>query len=144
MNVTIYYTKTYNNVTAFRRGKNKPNSNPIKPNFRKAQMNVNSLTTKDYRKNDDFTVRINKPNSNPISSKPKMSASLYLIEDYENETAFRPKKTNPIQTQCRNSSRAPSCPGCLFINRTKRKQSQKDFPDFLEKMPFMVLTNGYK
>ncbi len=31
MNVNIYYTKVYNNETAFRRGKNKPNSNPIKP-----------------------------------------------------------------------------------------------------------------
>jgi len=26
-----------------------------------------------------------------------MSANLYVIEDYENETAFRPKKTNPIK-----------------------------------------------
>ncbi len=24
-----------------------------------------------------------------------MSANVYVIEDYENETAFRPKKTNP-------------------------------------------------
>ncbi len=37
-------------------------TNPIKPNFKKAKMNVNSLITKDYRKNDDFSVRINKPN----------------------------------------------------------------------------------
>jgi len=42
-------------------------TNPIKPNFRKAQMNVNSLITKDYRKKDDFAVQKNKPNSNPIS-----------------------------------------------------------------------------
>ncbi len=28
-----------------------------------------------------------------------MNANLYVIEDYENETAYRPKKTNPIQTQ---------------------------------------------
>ncbi len=28
-----------------------------------------------------------------------MSANLYVIEDYENKTAFRPKKTNPKQTQ---------------------------------------------
>jgi len=28
-----------------------------------------------------------------------MSANVYVIEDYENETAFRPKKTNPKQTQ---------------------------------------------
>ncbi len=26
-----------------------------------------------------------------------MNANVYIIEDYENETAFRPKKTNPIK-----------------------------------------------
>jgi hypothetical protein len=26
-----------------------------------------------------------------------MSANVYFIEDYDNETAFRPKKTNPIK-----------------------------------------------
>ncbi len=26
---------------------------------------------------------------------PKMNVNLYVIEDYENETALRPKKTNP-------------------------------------------------
>ncbi len=62
MNVSDYYTKVYKNETAFRRGKNKPNSNPNKANSRKAQMNVNSLITRDYRKNDAFLVRINKPN----------------------------------------------------------------------------------
>jgi hypothetical protein len=35
----------------------------------------------------------------------KMNANLYIIEDYENEVAFRPKKTNPIQTQ--------SCQACV-------------------------------
>jgi len=25
----------------------------------------------------------------------KMNVNLYFIEDYENETVFRPKKTNP-------------------------------------------------
>ncbi len=62
MNVSIYNTKLYKNETAFRRGKNKPNSNPIKPNLRKAKMNVNLYFIEDYRKKDDFTVRINKPN----------------------------------------------------------------------------------
>ena len=40
MNVNIYYTKAYNNETAFRRRKNKPNqsqSKPIKANFLKSQ-----------------------------------------------------------------------------------------------------------
>jgi hypothetical protein len=62
MNVSIYSTKAYKNETAFRRVKNKPNSNPNKPNLKRAKMNVNSFITKDYRKKDDFLVRINKPN----------------------------------------------------------------------------------
>jgi len=72
MNINTYYTKAYNNKTAFRRGKNKPNSNPNKPNFRKAKMNVNSLITKDYRKNDDFSVRINKPNFRKAQNERKL------------------------------------------------------------------------
>jgi hypothetical protein len=97
--VSFFYTTHYENKRNWTLGQNKPNSNPNKPNLRKAKMNVNSLITKDYRKKDDFAVRKNKPNSNPISEKPKMSANVYVIEDYENETAFRPKKTNPKQTQ---------------------------------------------
>jgi len=42
--------------------KNKPKTNPNKPNLRKAKMNVNLTLTNGYRKKDDFTVRINKPN----------------------------------------------------------------------------------
>ena len=96
------FTMDYENKWPWRVRKNKPNSNPIKANYRKAKMNINSITTKDYKKNDDFTVRINKPNSNPISEKPKMNINLYVIEDYENKTAFRPKKNKP------NSN--PICP----------------------------------
>ena len=40
---------------------------------------------------------INKPNSNPISEKPKMNASVFTTKDYENKTALRPRKTNPIK-----------------------------------------------
>ena len=71
MNVTIYLQTDYENKSNGELGENKPNSNPIKPNFQKAKMNVNLTLTKDYRKNDDFVVRINKPNSNPISKSPK-------------------------------------------------------------------------
>ena len=38
-----------------------------------------------------------------------MSANVYVIEDYENETAFRPKKTNPIQTQSKPVLSAVEC-----------------------------------
>jgi len=43
MNVNIYYTKAYNNETAFRRRKNKPNSNPISSKYK---MNLKSLAGK--------------------------------------------------------------------------------------------------
>ncbi len=65
MNVNLYIIEDYENETAFRPKKtnpNKPNSNPIKPNFQKAKMNVNLYVIEDYRKKDDFLVRINKPN----------------------------------------------------------------------------------
>ncbi len=62
MNLNFYSAKDYENKRNWTIGQNKPNSNPNKPNFQKAQMNVNSHITKDYRKKDDFVVRINKPN----------------------------------------------------------------------------------
>ncbi len=62
MNVNTYNTTKYENKRNWTIGQNKPNSNPNKPNLKRAKMNVNSFITKDYRKKDDFTVRINKPN----------------------------------------------------------------------------------
>jgi len=62
MNVSIFSKMDYENKRNWTLGENKSNSKPIKPNLRKAQMNVNSLITKDYRKYDDFAVRKNKPN----------------------------------------------------------------------------------
>jgi hypothetical protein len=62
MHLSAYLKISYENKCNWTLGENKPNSNPIKPNFKKAKMNVNLTLTKDYRKNDDFSVRINKPN----------------------------------------------------------------------------------
>jgi len=95
----------YEKLDTWLSGKNKANSNPNKPNFQKAKMNVKSLITKDYRKKDDFVVRINKPN---FFKGPKISANLYLIEDYENETAFRLQKNKPKQSQ--NKPNFKPCP----------------------------------
>jgi len=97
MNVSNIITRNYKNFIPLAGQKNKPNSNPNKPNLKRAKMNVNSTLTKDYRKKDDFTVRKNKPKTNPISEKPKMSANVFITKDYENDTALRPKKTNPIK-----------------------------------------------
>ncbi len=115
MNVNLYNTTDYKIFIPLAGQKNKPNSNPIKPNLQKAKMNINSIITKDYRKKDDFAVRKNKPNSNPISEKPKMNVNLYVIEDYENETAFRPQKNKPNQTQFQNRSPMPVLRGQISV-----------------------------
>jgi len=72
MNVTIFSQKAYENICDWTLGENKPNSNPIKPNFRRARMNVNSLITKGYRKKDDFAAQ----KTNPISLKAQNERKL--------------------------------------------------------------------
>jgi len=106
MNVNLYNTTDYENKWQRTLGENKPNSNPIKANFRKAQMNVNSLITKDYRKKDDFAVRKNKPKTKPILSAVgglQMNLNFYLTKDYNNEQRTtnneRLCKTNPIKLE---------------------------------------------
>jgi len=54
--ISIYDRKDYKNFIPLAGQKNKPNSNPIKPNLQKDKMNVNSFITKNYRKKDDFSV----------------------------------------------------------------------------------------
>jgi len=60
--LTSFIIMIYTIFISLTKVKNKPNSNPIKPNCRKGEIDAKSLFTKDYRKNDDFLVRINKPN----------------------------------------------------------------------------------
>jgi len=68
MSANIFITKDYENLSNWTLGENKPNSNPIKPNFQKAKMNVNLTLTKDYRKKDQKNKpkqSQNKPNFKP-------------------------------------------------------------------------------
>ncbi len=47
-----------------------------------------------------------------------MSANVYIIEDYENETAFRPKKTNPKQIQSpKGQNELKIWPPALYVKR---------------------------
>ncbi len=92
MNANTFTQTDYENKWHCRVRKNKPNSNPIKPNLPDAKMNVNSILTKDYERNDIFLS----PNKQTqFLLKPKINVNLYVIEDYENKTTFRLKKTNP-------------------------------------------------
>ncbi len=99
MNVNIYYIKEYQNFIPLAGQKNKPNSNPIKPNLvrrRRIANEYNLNYNKGLQKNRGFLS----PNKQTqFLQRPKMNVYLYIIEGYENKTAFRPKKTNPKQTQ---------------------------------------------
>ncbi len=101
MNINIYHTKAYNNETAFRRGKNKPNSNPIKANFRKVKMNVNLTLTKDYRKKDDFVVRINKPNFRNGQNERKLNFNKGLQKKRLFSSPKNKPKTKPISSKAK-------------------------------------------
>ncbi len=71
MNLKFCKQMAYKNKSNWTLGQNKPNSNPIKPNFQKGKNDVKCVLTKDYRKKDDFTVRINKPNSRNAQNERK-------------------------------------------------------------------------
>ncbi|MBW8042357.1 MAG: hypothetical protein FVQ85_20500 [Planctomycetes bacterium] len=78
MNVTIEMKKDYEKKTLGQRRKNEPKTNPIrtqtnpiKANFQKAQMNVSSIITKDYEKMLNRAIYENEPNINPKQSQTK-------------------------------------------------------------------------
>jgi len=81
-----------------------------KPNFQKAQMNVNMVLTVDYEKKTLGESGKNKPNTkpiqtqtNPISEEAKMNVSYIITKGYENKPRFRAKakqtQFKPNQTQ---------------------------------------------
>jgi len=98
MNVCIFSTKAYQKFIPLAGYKNKPNSNPNKPNLKRAKMNVKSFITKDYRKKDDFIVRINKPN---FSKNPKCTQTYILQRIMKMKPPSGPKK----QTQNKANSK---------------------------------------
>jgi len=71
INLSILSKKAYKNFIPLAGQKNKPKTNPIKPNLKIAKMNTNVFIIKDCRKKDDFTVRINKPNSRKTQNERK-------------------------------------------------------------------------
>ncbi len=146
MNVNPYNTTDYENKRQRRVRKNKPNSNPNKPNIQKAKMNINSFTTKGYRKKDGFLVRINKPNSNPISEMPKMNVNVYFIEDYENETTLRLQKnkpnSNPIKANFTYPQRGKTEVRCRMSEVRYLSSVLCPLSSVLYGQPFISFNNG--
>ena len=67
MNVSSILTTDYENKSNWTLGENKPKTNPIKANFRKAKMNVKLYVIKDYENELCQKLQKNKAKTNPIS-----------------------------------------------------------------------------
>ncbi len=103
MNLSFLYTKDYQNFIPLAGQKNKPNSNPIKPNSQKAKMNINSFITKDYIKKDDFIVRINKADFQNAQNERKLTYNKGL----QKKRCFRSPKNKPKQSLSWAQSNGP-------------------------------------
>ena len=68
MNVTLCFTRNYENNPALPLRQNKPNQTQFKPNFPKGKMSATSLLTKDYENKSNWTLGENKPKTNPIKA----------------------------------------------------------------------------
>ncbi len=81
--------------------KMKPPSGPKKQSqFKKSQNEYKLNYNKGLQKKRGFCS----PNKQTqFLQKPKMNVNLYVIEDYENENAHRPKKTNPNKPNFRKA-----------------------------------------
>ena len=78
MNVTVFYTKEYENETLSRSGKNKANTKPNKPNLLDDQMNVSAIITKEYENLPLRRCGENKPNTKPIQTQSNPISRSYL------------------------------------------------------------------
>ena len=106
------------------------------------------LCSNEILKNGHLVIQTNKAKTNPIQTqllqRAKLMQSVYIQRNMNKNADKGYKKTKPKQSQFRNNSGAPNCPVYLLIKRMRRKQLQKDFRDFFQKLPVIVLTNSGK
>jgi len=105
MNLITCMKMNYKNFIPLAGYKNKPNSNPIKPNRQKAKMNVNLTFTKDYRKKDDFIVRINKPNFQNAKNERKLNFNKGLQKKRLFGSPKNKPNSNPICSKAKIARR---------------------------------------
>ena len=66
MNVSTILKREYENIANWKLGENKPNTNPIKPNFLRDKTNANLFVEKDYENKPRFRVLTKQTQTNPI------------------------------------------------------------------------------
>jgi len=66
MNVSTILKREYENIANWKLGENKPNTNPIKPNFLRDKTNANLFVEKDYENKPRFRVLTKQTQTKPI------------------------------------------------------------------------------
>ncbi len=79
MSVNPYNTTNYENKSDWTLGENKPNSNPIKPNFQKAKMNANVFVTKDYGNETAFRLQESKSKQTQFQTRRRFFSTSPLV-----------------------------------------------------------------
>ncbi len=120
MNANLYNTTNYKNFIPLAGQKNKPNSNPIKPNFKRAKMNISYVKTTNY---EQKTMNYANNKQTQFLQRPKMNANVYVIEDYENETTFRPQKNKPNSNPISSKAKI-ACRKIRPFQKPKKKSGQ--------------------
>ncbi len=77
-------------------------TNPIQTQFPKRQNECKLTYNKGLQKKRCFRSQKKQTQFKPNFRKAKMNANVFLTKDYENETALRPQKNKPNQSQFRN------------------------------------------
>ncbi len=96
MNVNPVITKDYEKRTLGERGKNKPNSKPIKPNTNPIKANTKPIkaNTNPIKPNQNQ----NKPNTNPNKAnfrKAQMNVNSLITKDYRKKDDFTVRINKP-------------------------------------------------
>jgi hypothetical protein len=143
MNLKFCKKMTYENKSNWTLGENKPNSNPIKPNFLNAQMNVSSFITKDYKKK--MISQSKKTNPIQTQSKPileRMNVNFYAKRCYDRNPTFAANNSNVEFTTVFSD-------GARFITPKADKIALKiypfgiDCPIVLKEMLFSIYGKDY-
>jgi len=100
--------------------KNKPNSNPNKPNHQKGKIDATCVFTMVYRKKDDFLVLINKPNFRNGQDERKLTYNKGLQKKRLFSTPKNKPNSNPNKP---NLETAPGQAGLNIMAQISRGQN---------------------
>jgi len=112
MNVTSFHTVVYENKSNWKLGENKPNTNPIKPNFRKAKMNIALYPETNYERKGLYGCRKNKAKQTQFQ-KPLGSSEVRKARTGPSILSITPVKRKTSKTTTQTFVHLPETAGFI-------------------------------